>query len=78
MAKPENLFGKDGRQIARDAIQAEAEKGSSSWRLSTTSLGRVVDTAWRYQFDAVDRAEARKDLREVLLPEIERYMETES
>ena len=77
MSESRDLYGKDGRQIARDALEAEAGKGRTSERISSTTLGRVVDIAWRYQFDAVDRASARKELRDVLMPEIEKNMETE-
>jgi hypothetical protein len=67
-----------GRSMAVSALEAAAGKLWAEGRLSATTLNRVVDIAWRYQFSPADRAKARSELREVLKPEVEARMRNKS
>lgn len=64
-----------GRSLALDALERIAARRSGEGRLSDTTLQRVVDIAWRYQFNPAERRAPRTELREVLRPEVLRRME---
>lgn len=66
--------GADGRSIALSALKESASQSARGTRLSDRTLERVVDIAWRHQFDPGERRAARNELREALSPEIDKRL----
>ena len=64
----------DGRVLAQVALERIAGRRSDSDRLSDATLQRVVDIAWRHQFNPVERRTPSDELREALRPEVTRRM----
>lgn len=64
----------DGRLLAQSALERIASRNSLGDRLSEDTLRRVVDIAWRHQFNPAERRTSRNELREALRPEISRRM----
>ena len=77
MADPDQQIS-DGRSTALSALESAAARSRARGRLSATTLNRVVDIAWRYQFSPADRARARSELRTVLKPEVEARTRSQS
>jgi hypothetical protein len=61
-----------GKTEAYEAIVAAADDRDPDQRLSATTLRRVIDVAWAYQFHPVDRSKARQELQDVLAVEYRR------
>lgn len=63
----------EAKKRALNALRTIADRSPAERRISATTLRKIIDVAWKHQFDAeVERTAARRELREVLSPEFER------
>lgn len=65
----------DGRSAAEEAVMAALARQPASKRVSEHTARRLVDIAWRHQFQIEDRREAREEIKKAIQPEVARRME---
>ena len=62
----------DGKLEAINALNAALEQVPVNERISKTNVKRIIDIAWKHQFEPVIRAGVRTELLEVLSGEFDR------
>ncbi len=64
----------NARSAAETAMIEAAAARSGVRRISDQTIRRVVDIAWRHQFELEDRRAAREEMRAAVAPEVGRRM----
>lgn len=62
----------EAKAQALNALTQAASSRPQARQLSATSLRALLDIAWRHQFQIDDRAASRREIRDVVAPEVRR------